>query len=136
MAQRAVVEQFVPAVEKRPMRPIDLVHLAKQCLGDEHLELEILRMFETTLSGYFSRLKLASAFDEMALNLHSIKGAASGVGAWAVADIAKALEEELRHGRPVSPERIEDLGMAVEEARDFIARMLAADEAENGPFPI
>ena len=136
MAQRAVVEQFVPAVEKRPMRPIDLVHLAKQCLGDEHLELEILRMFETTLSGYFSRLKLASAFDEMALNLHSIKGAASGVGAWAVADIAKALEEELRHGRPVSPERIKDLGMAVEEARDFIARMLAADEAENGPFPI
>ena len=92
MAQRAVVEHLTQAPRLRAMRPVDLVHLAKQCLGDEGLELEILRLFETTLATYLERLKLATTFDEFALNLHSLKGAASGVGAWSIADLAKAME--------------------------------------------
>jgi HPt (histidine-containing phosphotransfer) domain-containing protein len=129
MAQRAIVENAVPESEKRPMRPVDLVHLAKQCLGDEHLELEILRLFDTTLATYFGRLKLATSFDDLAINLHSIKGASAGVGAWGVSDLATALENDLKGGRPLTPERIDDLGMAVEEVRDFIARLLASEEA-------
>lgn len=130
MAQRAVAEHLAPVPEKRAARPIDLVHLAKQCLGDENLEFEILRMFDTTLGTYLSRLKLASTFDELALNLHAIKGAASGVGAFAVADIACGLEGELRGGRPLQGERIDDLGLAVEEVRSFIAEMLKAAPAD------
>jgi Hpt domain. len=129
MAQRSAVEKLIPMPQARPVRPIDLVHLAKQCLGDENLELEILRLFDTTLATYFSRLRLATSFDEMALNLHSIKGAAAGVGAWVVADQAQALEAELRDARPISPERIEDLGVAVEEVRAFIATMVAGETA-------
>lgn len=128
MAQRAFVEDALPEVQKRPMRPVDLVHLAKQCLGDEHLELEILRMFDSTLKTYFERLKLATSFDDLAITLHSIKGASAGVGAWSVADQAAALEKDLRDGWPLKSERIDDLGMAVEEVRDFIARMLASEE--------
>lgn len=128
MAQSAVVHHLLPKVAKRPMRPVDLVHLAKQCLGDENLELEILRLFDTTLVTYFGRLKLASSFDDLAINLHSIKGASAGVGAWGIADLAAALEKDLRAGRPLTPERIDDLGMAVEEVRDFIARMLANEQ--------
>ncbi|MBJ3783877.1 Hpt domain-containing protein [Devosia sediminis] len=127
MAQRAFIEYASQESAKRPMRPVDLVHLAKQCLGDENLELEILRLFETTLTTYFGRLKLATGFDDLAINLHSIKGAAAGVGAWGIADLAAALEKDLKAGRPLAPERIEDLGMEVEEVRDFIARMLASD---------
>ena len=129
MAQRAIVQNALPENDKRPMRPVDLVHLAKQCLGDENLELEILRLFDTTLLTYFGRLKLATNFDDLAINLHSIKGASAGVGAWGVSDLAGALEKDLKAGRPLAPERIEDLGMAVEEVRDFIARMLANDAA-------
>ena len=129
MAQSAVVENALIESVKRPMRPVDLVHLAKQCLGDENLELEILRLFDTTLGTYFARLRLATSFDDLAINLHSIKGASAGVGAWGVADLAGALEKDLRGGRPLAPERVEDLGMAVEEVRDFIARMLANEEA-------
>ncbi len=129
MAQRAIVEHALPEDQRRPMRPVDLVHLAKQCLGDENLELEILRLFDTTLATYFGRLKLAASFDDLAINLHSIKGASGGVGAWGVSDLAAALEKDLKDGRPLTPERIEDLGMAVEEVRDFIARMLANEEA-------
>lgn len=111
------------------MRPIDLVHLAKQCLGDEGLEHEVLRLFDTTISTYFSRLVLATSDADLALNLHSIKGASAGVGAWTIADLAKAAETELQAGRPITPERIADLGIAVEEVRNFIARVLSDDPA-------
>ena len=126
MAQRsAAVEKVVPFPIERPARPIDLVHLAKQCLGDEQLEYEILRLFDTTIKSYFSRLKLASSADELTFNLHAIKGASAGVGAWTIADLAKAAERELQAGRPLAPERIDDLGMAVEEVHGFIERMLS-----------
>lgn len=129
MAQRANLQAQVSVVQvSRQARPVDLVHLAKQCLGDENLELEILRLFDTTLSTYFERLKLAESFDDLAINLHAIKGASAGVGAWGVSDLAKALEGEISQGRPLRAERISDLGMAVEEVRDFIARMLAASD--------
>lgn len=127
MAQPAFAEITVPQGHKRVARPIDLVHLAKQCLGDENLELEVLRLFDTTLKTYYERLTLAAGFDELAINLHSIKGAASGVGAFAIADLAKAMETELRDGRPIKPERVSDMGIAVEEARSFIDRMLNGD---------
>lgn len=112
-------------IQTRTMRPVDLVHLAKQCLGDEALELEVLRLFDATLRDYYARLKLAAGFDDLALVLHSIKGAAGGVGAWAVADMAKGMEHEIRNGRPLTPERIDDLGLVVEDVRDFIGRMVA-----------
>ena len=113
----------------RSMRPIDLVHLAKQCLGDEGLELEILRLFDTTVKTYLARLEQATSFDDLIMSLHSIKGAASGVGAFTVSDLAKACETELQAARPLHPERIADLGMAIEEVRTFIARMLSGDAA-------
>lgn len=128
MANAAKASHPVP--QQRPSaRPVDLVHLAKQCLGDENLEFEVLRLFDTTVSTYFARLEMAESFDDLAINLHSIKGASAGVGAWAVADLAAALEVELRAGRPLTAERVADLGMAVEEVRDFIARMLANEAA-------
>ena len=112
-------------IRTRTMRPVDLVHLAKQCLGDEALELEVLRLFDTTIRAYYGRLKDAASFDDLALVLHSIKGAAGGVGAWAVADLAKAMEHEMRSGRPLTQERIDDLGLVVEDVRSFIGRMVA-----------
>jgi HPt (histidine-containing phosphotransfer) domain-containing protein len=130
MAQRsAAVEKLDQGVHVRPMRPIDLVHLAKQCLGDEGLEHEILRLFDTTVKTYFGRLELAASYDDLAINLHSIKGAASGVGAWTIADLAKAAEAEMQAGRPLTTERIADLGMAIEEVRVFIGRMLSNEPA-------
>ena len=40
MASSAVTaKQVEPTLYMRSMRPVDLVHLAKQCLGDENLEL-------------------------------------------------------------------------------------------------
>ena len=125
----AAVAQIASLPQPRPERPIDLVHLAKQCLGDEHLEYEILRMYDTTVKTYFGRLQLSTSHDDLTLNLHSIKGASGGVGAFSVANLAKAAEAELQAGRPLSPERIDDIGVAIEEVRGFIARMLDNEPA-------
>jgi HPt (histidine-containing phosphotransfer) domain-containing protein len=128
MAQNAVsADHAGPEIVRRPARPIDLVHLARQCLGDAGLEYEILRLFDTTVKTYFARLQVSTTFDELAMNLHSLKGAASGVGAWSIAELAKAAEIEIKAGRPLGPERIDDLGMAVEEVSAFIAEMLSKE---------
>ncbi len=128
MAQNAVsAENAGPEIARRPGRPIDLVHLARQCLGDAGLEQEILRLFDTTAKTYFGRLRLSTTFDELALNLHSLKGAASGVGAWAIADLARAAETSIKSGQPLSPEQIDDIGMAVEEVSAFVTEMLSKE---------
>jgi HPt (histidine-containing phosphotransfer) domain-containing protein len=110
-------------------RPIDMVHLSKQALGDHGLECEVLRLFDTMSQAYYARLESSTSVDQLLQHLHTLKGAASGVGAWAIADLARAAEEELRSGAPVNPERIDDLGMAVHECSAFIGEMLEGEEA-------
>jgi len=121
----AAQPEETPQSRKRRLRPIDLVHLAKQCLGDEALELEILQLFDTTIATYYGRLQDATTPEEVAMNLHAIKGAASGVGAWAISEMAAALESDHRAGQDLSAEQVDDLGLAVEDVRGFIARLLA-----------
>ena len=126
MAQNAVsAENPGSDLARRPARPIDLVHLARQCLGDAGLEQEILRLFDTTAKAYFARLQASTTFDDLALNLHSLKGAASGVGAWSIADLARAAETDLKASHPLSPEQIADIGVAVEEVSAFVTEMLS-----------
>lgn len=125
---QAVKAELVSDNRTRTMRPVDLVHLAKQCLGDEALEREVLRLFDATIRDYYGRLKLAGNSDDVALLLHSIKGASVGVGAWAISDLAKAMEQEARDGLPLTQERIDDLGLAVGDVRDFIGRMVAEED--------
>lgn len=128
MAQHAPASNLAAETpSKRAARPIDLVHLAKQCLGDEHLEYEVLRLFDTTLATYFTRLQAAESVDAVALNLHSIKGAASGVGAWTIAELAKSLEDEVKAGSTLNDEHLHDLSMAVEETSAFIQDMLSKE---------
>jgi HPt (histidine-containing phosphotransfer) domain-containing protein len=129
MAQTpASIDNSTPDAVRLPARPIDLVHLARQCLGDAGLEHEILRLFETTARTYFGRLEIAVTAEDMALNLHSLKGAASGIGAWAIADLAKTAEADLQAGHRPSAERISDLSIAIEESSAFIADFLGQEE--------
>lgn len=74
-------------------RAIDLVHLGKQTMGDKALEVEVLQMFARQArsclqeigSGDAKRIHEAS---------HKLKGAASAIGAFRVADAAGALERD------------------------------------------
>jgi len=73
-------------------RPIDLVHLAKQTLGDRSLEQEVLRLFLTQMGVYMERVENATSHKERFAAAHTIKGSARNIGAWDVADVAAHLE--------------------------------------------
>lgn len=113
-------------------RPIDMVHLAKQALGDPGLEIEILRTFDERLAAQFAGLENSVSVPDLLRHLDVIRKASVGVGAWSLAEHAHVMETELKGGEPVSPERVDDIHMAVEEVREFISGRIALDDAENG----
>jgi len=110
-------------------RPIDMVHLSKQTLGDHGLETEVLRLFDQMSRVYFGRLEASTTEADVLRHLHTLKGAASGVGAWGIADLAKAAETQIREGGAVNPEQIDDLDIAVQECSAFIGDILANEPA-------
>jgi HPt (histidine-containing phosphotransfer) domain-containing protein len=118
-----------PAGLPKVSAPIDLQHLSNQTLGDPGLELEVLRLFDEMSRTYYERLETSTTIPELLRNLHTLKGAAAGVGAFALAELARVTETELREGAPVNPERIDDLNIAVQEVSAFIARRIDAAAA-------
>jgi HPt (histidine-containing phosphotransfer) domain-containing protein len=74
---------------------IDLEHLARYTGGDVALNAEILRLFDTQTSELVAGLRaILDARDEKSWKevTHTIKGAARGVGAFAMADAAAQCE--------------------------------------------
>jgi HPt (histidine-containing phosphotransfer) domain-containing protein len=110
--------------------PVDLVHLARYTGGDRTLNAEILRLFDGQLGDMVGQLltvlqqRDARKWREIT---HTIKGAARGVGAFAMGDAAATAE-------PVDPTTSPDRAVQVIEAlrveRDavqaFIEEYLAA----------
>jgi HPt (histidine-containing phosphotransfer) domain-containing protein len=116
----------IPSHGEEIRRPIDMDHLTRQTLGDPGLELEVLRLFDEMSHVYYERLESSTTVDDLLRNLHTLKGAAAGIGAFGIAELARVAEAELRDGGPVNPERIDDLNMAVQEVSAFIGERLRA----------
>lgn len=108
----------------RRRRPIDLVHLARQTMGDRALEVEILKMFDAQLGAQLQRLHEESDSDQARMVMHTLKGSAFGVGARTVGQLAQRAEAEIEHNGAVSAELIADLDMAAAEVSAFIADMI------------
>ena len=68
-------------------RPIDLVHLATQTMGDKLLEIEVLQMFARQTRQLMKDLSSDSA-DVRLATAHRLRGAALAVGAFGVAEAA------------------------------------------------
>lgn len=73
-------------------RPIDLVHLARQTLGDRGLEREVLELFVVQAKSVLARLSAIRDEKSRVDLAHTIKGSARSVGAWRVAEAAEACE--------------------------------------------
>ncbi len=103
--------------------PIDLVHLARQCGGDQDLEQELLALFADQCVKHLMVIRSANARigSDAA---HTLKGAARAIGAWQVAEAAQKVEEALTH-RSVA-EGYGELAIAADEARAAIAAMRRA----------
>lgn len=77
-------------------KPIDLVHLSRLTMGDKDLELDVLKMFLTQIPNYLEMMKSAKNSDEIYVAAHTIKGAASNVGAFSLAQMARDAEQSQR----------------------------------------
>lgn len=106
---------------------IDLVHLARQTLGDNALERELLSLFSRQAGEFAARLAgLDAATDarrrgELA---HTLKGSARAVGAFGVGAAAEAYEEALRAGAADASVKRETLACEIAAARAAIAALL------------
>lgn len=124
VSSSAAMHDVAAAGRKLRKHPIDMAHLARQTMGDEGLEYEVLRLFDQMVKVYYGRLERATSVDELIMNLHALKGAAAGVGAFGVATLARTMEAGLKAGNPVNPEQVDDIGIAVEEVSAFVSERL------------
>ncbi|WP_428428913.1 Hpt domain-containing protein [Pararhizobium sp.] len=98
-------------------RPIDLVHLATQTMGDKLLEIEVLQMFARQTRQLMKDLSSENA-DARLATAHRLRGAALAVGAFGVAETAAAVE-----AAPHDAGNLAALGAAVLEAELFILKL-------------
>jgi len=73
-------------------RPIDLVHLARQTLGDRSLEQEILSLYHKQAQTLLAGIEAAVCLRQRTDFAHMLKGSSRAVGAWQVASAAEAVE--------------------------------------------
>ena len=104
---------------------IDRAHLARMTFGERSLERELLTLFDRQTVLLLGRMREAETAVAATL-AHTLKGSASGIGAWGVARAAEACEQA--SGGEGSPaERglaLAELDAAIAEARAEIAGML------------
>ena len=96
-------------------RPINLVYLARQTLGDRAVEEEVLALFAQQVGVARERLAAAEPAERSRL-AHTLKGSARSVGAFPIADCAAEIELA-----PRDEDRIGHLATLIDEVRDFIA---------------
>jgi len=111
-------------------RPIDLVHLARQTLGDRDLEREILALFVRQSMTLLKRMVDTPTPQEACDLAHTLKGSARAVGAWRVASAAEEVEQALGRAIPSSEPalkaRLEVLHRSIDEANHMIATLVPA----------
>ena len=98
-------------------RSIDLVHLAKQTMGDKALEVEVLQMFARQARSCLQEIGSGDAKRVQAAS-HKLKGAASAVGAFRAADAAAALESDAGDAA-----RMAAVTTCVVDAENFILKL-------------
>lgn len=117
-----------PTADEPLMRPIDLVHLSRQSLGDRALEIELLTLFERQAEQIADRLAASSSGSDRRWRhdlAHTLKGSARAVGAMAVANAAQLYEEALcAPGEPAVAVARDALLAAVAQARSAVLELL------------
>jgi len=108
--------------------PLDLVHLARQCLGDHELEAELLGLFRLQAPALTAQIADPSLLplESKAKIAHKLRGSALSVGAGRVARAAWRIEELASAGSP-RPQANAD--QRLDEAGGIAALLSAVTEA-------
>jgi HPt (histidine-containing phosphotransfer) domain-containing protein len=97
-------------------RPIDLVHLARQTLGDRDLEREVLGLFVAQARSVLDMLMVASDQRRRMELAHTLKGSARSIGAWRVAAQAEACEAMISASDASWRAGLDTLAVSIREA--------------------
>ena len=127
-----LTQAVLRTVESPPLvpaeRPIDVGHLARMTWGDRALEREVLGLFCRQAELLRERMPLSDARVAGA-SAHTLKGSARGIGAWAVAEAAEAVEISSQDAHDNQPEALARLDVAVAAARAEIGELIESDHA-------
>jgi HPt (histidine-containing phosphotransfer) domain-containing protein len=107
--------------------PIDLIHLARQTMGDGDLETELLGLFERQATQIVERLAADFPTGGVAWRAdlaHTLRGSARAIGATRVAIKAEIYEVQARDGKPDLKPALAGLTKAVEQACAAISDLL------------
>lgn len=109
-----------------PERPVDLVHLSRQTMGNKDLENEVLRLYAQQAAICVEQLAEADSPRAWLEAAHALKGSARGIGAWKVAEAAELAEKWtfVATGDEGRKHRC-DVAEAVGNANRFIEKILA-----------
>jgi Hpt domain len=117
--------------------PLDLVHLARHCLGDHDLEDELLGLFRVQSRALAAQLSDPglSSLESKANIAHKLRGSALAIGAGRVADAALRIEEIATptgdRGQPGADE-LTDLAQATAALNSAVAEAVAEIERIRG----
>ena len=115
-----------------PSKPqVDLEHLARYTGGDRALDLEVLRLFVGQSSALIADMPAALAEADgkrWHYISHSLKGAARGIGAFALADLAAAAESL---DLDCEPSKAKDMHGQLQESLEAVHAFIRAFEAET-----
>ncbi len=116
--------------------PIDIGHLARTSLGDRHLELQVLQLFDRQAEMLLGcmREEADQAPAGVASAAHTLAGSARDIGAWRVAAAAEALERAVAKNCELAP-ALHMLDCAVVEARLAICAMLRTQPSTERTRP-
>lgn len=130
-AHGCATRSWTGPLEETSGDPIDRAYLARFTLGNTALEHEVLQLFSDQLPIYLRSLTDAHTRKAWKEAAHTIKGSAFAVGAHRLArcaELAERLDVEnaaaLAEGH--RQRAMTTVTLAAEEARGFIARLLAA----------
>ena len=120
------METATPTVEYRAAAQtqiIDRGHLTQVTFGDRKLEHDVLLLFDRQVGLLVARMRTSSPSVVAGLS-HTLKGSASGIGAWGVVRAAEAVELAARQGIAECDVAMQRLTIAVDEARTVIIDLL------------
>lgn len=107
---------------------VDLAHLARYTGGDEGLNAEVLRLFDEQANDLVARLQsILAARDATSWRhvAHTLKGAARGIGAFALGDAAAFAEAVDPTDHANATPALAALKAHADDVRSFIRKYLA-----------
>lgn len=124
-----IVEEGTTGTASAPVasRPVDLVHLARQTLGNKDLEAEVLDLYERQSVILLGRIEAAADERTWREAAHALKGSSLGIGAVRVARCAATVEARAKERSTAEGiAALMALSHAVTEANTYIRHLRAA----------